>query len=527
MRILFFFLCITRLFSAEITEIVKNLPQEVKKTMQVWKIPGMAVGVVHKGKVVFSQSNGVKSVESKEKVDPLTLFRIASGTKTFTAVLLLEMEKRGLLSLNDKVVKYVPELLFSDASTTKNLTILDILTQRTGLNPFSLDTLWVHDFSIPEIIKSFQFLPQAKPVGEYSYQNITFGLLGIIIERAGKKPYHCLLKEMIFDQLNMNNTTADPTRVPIFNFFINCKNRLLAFIKNQAWFDNIAKPHTLDKGGQPFELNFFTPLYTFPSTSGALTCLEDATKWLQFIMNPFQLFSRTQQDVFVREYVKIPLKTDSSQYPHERFISGHYGLGCFIYQYGTSERSTKVYVELGAYAGNMFFMIWVPEYDVGVVTMSNLGGLRSHFGNQTFCYKFLDNLLGISREQWDAIIKKRMVDFRNKNQLFVKHEKLRQPKAARELKEYTGIYTHRMYGDVEFKEENNQLVMSYRGRKIPLKHWNKDRFNYDPMMMSESYCVSDSAFIEWYFSHSGKHFCYIHQLSEPILPDDNRYFKKK
>lgn len=504
------------------------MPQLIAQTIKTWQLPSLAVAVVHKGKVIFKKAEGLKSIDSNQKVDANTLYRIASGTKTLTAVLLLKLEEAGFLKVDDKITKYIPELLFHSEHTTKNLTLRDIISQRIGISPFSLDPLWVLGTPVEQIIKSFKLLPQVKPFGSYSYQNIAFGLLGIVIERAVGKPYHDVLNDYLLTPLEMDCTTADPSTLAVHNSaFANFKNRIMCFFKGKNWQTNIAYPHTIDVNNQVIKMDFFLPLYTFPATSGAATCLNDAIKWLQFVLEPASMLTTQHRKDFAQSYVQIPLQKDNAQYPHERFRSSNYGFGCFIYEYGTDEKSTKVYVELGAYAGNMFFMAWCPEYDIGIVTMSNLGGLRTHFGNQTLTYKFLDIVLGLPTVDWDTIIKQRMYGLRKRNNEASLHEKLSRLRAAKSLDHYTGDFSNALYGDLTFSIEDDHLVMHYKNKMIPLTHWNNNRFSFNPTDLSPSYAPTDTAYVEWHFGAKNKVLCYIPQLSQPIIPNDNRFFEKK
>ena len=85
----------------------------VEKTISVFNVPGIAVGVIKDGKVIHSKGYGVRSMNSGQKINEHTLFGIASNSKAFTSASLGMLIDSGKLNWDDKVIKYIPEWLFS------------------------------------------------------------------------------------------------------------------------------------------------------------------------------------------------------------------------------------------------------------------------------------------------------------------------------------------------------------------------------------------------------------------------------
>ena len=94
---------------------------------------GIAVAVVKDGVLIHSKGYGVKSIESKRKVDENTLFAIASNSKAFTAAALSILVDEGKVKWEDKVVEHIPEFKMYNDYVTANFTIVDLLTHRSGL----------------------------------------------------------------------------------------------------------------------------------------------------------------------------------------------------------------------------------------------------------------------------------------------------------------------------------------------------------------------------------------------------------
>ncbi len=114
----------------------------VKQSQHAWQVPGVAVGIVKNGKVIYLKGHGLRSLAGSEAVTPDTLFPIASCTKAFTTTLLAQLVEEGKLSWDDPPSKYVPYFRLADPLADRAVTLRDLLCHRTGLS--SQDWLWHH-----------------------------------------------------------------------------------------------------------------------------------------------------------------------------------------------------------------------------------------------------------------------------------------------------------------------------------------------------------------------------------------------
>jgi len=105
----------------------------VNRTLTAFNVPGIAVAIIKDGKVVLAEGYGVKSIDTKEKVDANTLFGIASNSKAFTSAALAMLVDEGKIKWDDKVVKYLPDFKMYNDYVTQEFTIRDLLTHRSGL----------------------------------------------------------------------------------------------------------------------------------------------------------------------------------------------------------------------------------------------------------------------------------------------------------------------------------------------------------------------------------------------------------
>src|SRR5439155_163686 len=126
---------------------------------------GAAVAVVKDGKLVFAQGYGVRTLGDTGRVDPHTLFQIASNTKAFTTAALAMLADEGKLSWDDPVTKYLPAFQLYDPYVTREFTLRDLVTHRSGLGLGAGDLLWFHSsYGRAEIIHHIR---AAKPVSSF------------------------------------------------------------------------------------------------------------------------------------------------------------------------------------------------------------------------------------------------------------------------------------------------------------------------------------------------------------------------
>src|SRR6476620_12456219 len=138
----------------------KKIDQLVENTMKTFDVPGIAVAVVKDGKVIHSKGYGVRSLNTKEKVDDNTLFGIASNSKAFTAATLGILVDEGKLKWDDRVIDFIPEFRMYNAYVTEEFTIRDLLNHRSGLGLGAGDLMFwpgQNSFTMKDIIHNLRY----------------------------------------------------------------------------------------------------------------------------------------------------------------------------------------------------------------------------------------------------------------------------------------------------------------------------------------------------------------------------------
>lgn len=133
------------------------------RVLKEFEVPGLAVAIVKDGKVVLAKGYGVRKLGELTPVDENTLFGIASNTKAFTAAALAMLVDEGKITWDDQVVKHLPAFQLYDPYVTREMTIRDLLTHRSGLGLGAGDLLWwpPTDYSREEIIRRFRYVRPA------------------------------------------------------------------------------------------------------------------------------------------------------------------------------------------------------------------------------------------------------------------------------------------------------------------------------------------------------------------------------
>ena len=169
-------------------------------------MPGIAVLLAKDGKILYRKGFGYADIKDKVPVTPDTKFRIGSVTKQFTAAAILKLQENNLLSVNDKLSKFIP-----DFPRGNEVTIHQLLTHTSGIHSYTGN----HDFvervaktiSPDSLILSIKSDPYDFNPGEnLQYNNSGYFLLGYIISKVSGKPYDAYLKETFFNPLGMSNT---------------------------------------------------------------------------------------------------------------------------------------------------------------------------------------------------------------------------------------------------------------------------------------------------------------------------------
>lgn len=228
-----------------------------------YHLPGIAVGVIDNGSVVYTRTAG--SLQSGKPINADTLFKIASNTKAMTATLLARLVEEGKLQWDDPVTKYLPSFRMYDPWVTKNMQVGDLLVHHSGLGEGSGDLmLWPapNHFTPADVMAGLRYLKPAYSFrAGYAYDNVLLVVAGQLAAAAGGAPYAQLLRSEVFEPLGMSRCQ------------IGTWNRLEV--------GNVAQPH-VQLDGQTVVAGSSGPIVhatTMDAAGGVYCSLHDMLTW--------------------------------------------------------------------------------------------------------------------------------------------------------------------------------------------------------------------------------------------------------
>lgn len=494
--VLFINVCVA---NDRISTILPTFEAYVQRSMEEWGIPGVAIAVVKDGKVIYLKGFGVRKIGEADKVDEHTVFPLASLTKNFTTTLMAQLVDEGKIKWDDKVIQYLPDFAVSNPQTTQQFTLRDLVSHRSGLTGFSGDTFWHLGFGQKEIMKVLNFLPIVAPFRqEYGYQNHLVGIAGLVIEKVTGQTFSQLMQERFFDPLNMKDSSVGLESILSkispsgWKAFIKT-----LFSKNEK--ANIAILHDLDGNGKIRSTDFDSTMYTFPASTGINSSVSDMAQWMIFQLNRAKVngkefISSENFEQLFTPYVESKERKVDLQFPSKRINKVQYGMGWFLYDYGLGDKRVNVVGHMAGMLGTRGLWALVPSENLGIIILSNLGGMRVSLFPEGIRSKFLDLYLDLANGKpdenidWGANILNSRQSYRATRLKNDKVKKLHNLKPAASLETYAGEYENSLYGKVTVTTKNNQLFLSYKNKKnIVLTHWNGDEFNFDSAFLAPSF----------------------------------------
>ena len=161
----------------------------VNKAMKEWEVPGLAVAIIKGDQIVLAKGYGVRKIGDPAAVDEHTLFAIGSSSKAFTAAAVAMLVDEGKVKWDDRVTKHLPGFEMYDPYVTRELTVRDLLTHRSGLQRG--DFLWYGtELDREEILKRTRLLkPSWSLRSTFGYQNLMYLAAGQLIARVSGKSW--------------------------------------------------------------------------------------------------------------------------------------------------------------------------------------------------------------------------------------------------------------------------------------------------------------------------------------------------
>lgn len=446
----------------EQTKADKALAAKLKKfkafmntEMKRWKVPGIGVGIVKGGKVIFAEGFGLRNVEKNLPVTPDTLFAIGSASKGFTTMDIGILVDEGKVEWDKPVQAYLPTFKLKDDVITARMTVRDLVCHNSGMPRH--DAMW-HGSPLTrkDIFDRLRYLDfNADFRQTFQYNNLMFLTAGYLVGQVTNSTWEEFTQKRIFDPLGMTNS--------------NCS------VEVSKKSDNHSLPYSIIKDEVkvvPFRnADNVGPAGSINSTA------NDMLKWVLLHLNKGkvgdkQIISKAgHKEMYTPAmFMKAPVLSVQPDGQSDM----NYGLAWFLETY----RGHRLVHHGGAIDGFFFLNGFMPNDNCGAVILTNLAGTPFLYIAMGYV---LDMVLDldpvwekISLERWEKQKKDREEAKAKEKEKGQQRVKGTQPSHA--LKDYAGEYEHPAYGVIPVEYTNDMLKGKFNSSAFKLEHWHYDVF---------------------------------------------------
>ncbi|RZA16408.1 MAG: serine hydrolase [Lysobacteraceae bacterium] len=333
----------------------------VRATIERYQLPGIAVGVIEDGKVVFARGYGETVAGSGDAMTTKTLFKIASNSKAMTAAVLARLVQQGRLRWDDPVVKHLPGFAMHDPWVTEHMTVGDLLVHNSGLPEGGGDLmLWPEPnlFDRDDIVRGLRHIKPAYGFrAGYAYDNLLYVVAGQVAAAAGGAPYEELVRRELFQPLRLDGC------------------RVGEFRTDQA--GSVAQPHMRQDGRNvPMREDGEVVAAIASAPAGGIRCgLDDMLAWAHNWLLPtdaqLQWLGAEQRAEMWKARTPMPISAQ-----RKRWDNTHY----YVYAYGFRLADVDgewTVSHTGTLGGMYSMMMLLPDRRSGFVFMINGEGDRA------------------------------------------------------------------------------------------------------------------------------------------------------
>ena len=442
LRILFLLL-IAGLPATASTRVPEPLDAVIDRAATSFGVPGAVIVVVEGDHIVYERAVGVARLGEPDAVSMHTRFAIGSITKSFAAAAIAQLVDEKRLSWDDKAIEYLPELHMNDDYVTRELTIRDMLSHRSGLASGAGDLLSWPQTNIPmnDKLAALRYLPLTRGFrARYGYSNLLYGAVGEIIARRSGMPWSDYVRTRFLAPLGMRDalgrgSTAWPHA------------RITEEMRGTGPVVPLPRSYRLDGDGAAGALY----------ASGA-----DMARWMSVqladgrLPNGEQLFSADAAREMHALQTPLRIRPSEGEFraadPH---FSG-YGLGWFVRDY----HGTKLLYHGGGTLGAVALLTLVPQKNIGFIILTNSeesGFLRAAE------LLLLDHYLDRTSPDWVGLQQREDAGMWRDALAEMKQAQARLPRGGPSLplSAYIGRYRDKAFGIVEVSGDDHELRIRF------------------------------------------------------------------
>lgn len=326
---------------------VRSLPdsatidQFITEQMAAQRVPGLALAIVEGDQVRYVKGYGAAGAD--RSVAPQTQFHVASLSKSFTAMAIMQLVEAGKVELDAPVQRYVPEFTLADPAMASRISVRQLLNQTSGLADAGVPDLRLpRPATTVDRIETLQDAHTvATPGSEFRYTDVNYQILARVVEKVSGESFSDYLREHIFVPLEMTQTV----------------NVLTSFQVAQT-ADHLAQGHLLAFGlpiASGEERGFLG------GSSGVISTAADMAKYLSLYANDGRFQGRQILSSTSVEVLQTPPPN----------VQGNYAMGWFAH----TVNGRRVLEHNGILSTFYAEMVLLPDTGQGFVLLSNIHSL--------------------------------------------------------------------------------------------------------------------------------------------------------
>jgi CubicO group peptidase (beta-lactamase class C family) len=447
---------------------VESVERFVVDQLAAWEVPGCAVAAVRGGRVELVDGWGLRDREAGLPVTQDTLFAIGSVTKAFTATTVGALVDEGLLEWDRPLQDYVPGVRLHDPNASDRLTIVDLLSHRSGLPRHDLTWAGQPGRSRAEIVRSLRFLPLSADLRqEFQYCNLGYLVAGHVVEALSGVPWEDFVRGRLLSPLGMRRSNLSV-------------DEMLADADHAAAYtrrDGVIVPVPQ------------RPLPAMAPAGAINSSAADMARWLLAQLAGQQLDGVTVMSPATAKRQLTPhmLMPGSEEMPG--LTQYAYGLGWAIGRY----RDHKIAMHAGGIDGFQTHCMLLPDDGIGVAVLTNTSASLMHL---VVACRVLDELLGTEPLDVFSFLKPRFdAVMTGSREAKAARRVVPGAPSARPLSAYASEYVHPGYGTLTITLNGDALKPSLGTMDLTLAHRHYETFDLEWHEMGDQPMVFPLTFL--------------------------------
>jgi CubicO group peptidase (beta-lactamase class C family) len=442
--------------SEQVDKAIGQIEELAQQKIQENAVPGLAIAVVFKEKLVYAKGFGVRDTSAQVPVDADTVFQLASLSKPIGSTVVAELVGEGKITWNSKLSVLDPTFAMFDPWVTREITIRDMYAHRSGLPEHAGDLLEDLGFTRAEILHRLRYQhPGSSFRSHYAYTNFGMTEGGIAAAKAYGLKWENASEEKLYRPLGMSSTSSR------YADFMARRNKALGHVLvDGKWVEKFKR----DPDAQS-------------PTGGVSSSVNDLAKWMRLQLANGKFDGKQIVDEKALAETHHPLMLTGFN-PFTQ-MPAFYGLGWNV-SYDPEGRLRLNHS--GAFAlGAATYVNLVPGEQLGIVVLTNAYplGIAEALGTT-----FLDiALYGKSTQDWFALFKQMFSSPAAIGTVpgFDYSKPPAAPAPALKSSAYVGKYVNDFFGDISVMEKDGVLaiVQGPKNKTFPMKHYDRDTFTYE------------------------------------------------